>query len=99
MRLPYILRRYETGDLLFPYGGHTWRVIVVDGLCTFTCDEKVDPMPDVSWLRASAMLYIQKREYDNLQIENHRKGLLGLCIIILVVVALVWGGNQIWEAL
>lgn len=89
MKIPYIFRRLESGVLSFPLHGKTYRYFPESKNFRDCCGKLVTDRDLLSWLRASAKLFMDRRDFDNLQIMNHRKGAVGLCVIILAMVTLL----------
>lgn len=85
MKRPLFLQRKADGDLVFPFAGKTWRCRDVDGVSTFSTEDDIGEMPHMSWLKASALMFLEKREHDNMQIQRAREKVVGLIILVIAV--------------
>jgi len=92
MKLPLFLQRQQSGDLTFIFNGRMWFCRDVNGH-TYFCFEHEEEIPHISWLIASAQLFLEKREADNLKIRNARHLAIGAFIfadIMAGLYSLVW---------
>lgn len=85
MKLPLFLRRKADGDLVFPFAGKMWRCIDDDGRIIFKAETPGAKLPDISWLRANAQLFLEKRNADNMAIQQAREKVVGAIILLTAV--------------
>ena len=88
MKIPYLLRRVRSGAIRFPLHGKYYWVHDDD---TMTTDDGAPVEGDgrISWLQASAILYRQKRNQDNMQVRAARRKAIKWIIYMIITTPIV----------